>query len=143
MHIFTDIPLEMKNVTENRVQLPQNYIGTNRLCGSPVASPVNVPVKYKQGPGSSFQSAGADPPLLKCSGGSGVRLVGLWTFIMVYLVTTQYFLIQLQLINHSLHSLTNDKGVSNKKKCKHAQQHHNFRVFHSLSKFVLSLLAAV
>ena len=71
-------------------------------------------------------------------------VVGLWTFKMVYLVPTQYFLIQLQLINHFFFdSLINEKGVSNKKKCNHAQQHHNFRVFHSLSKFVRSLLAAV
>ena len=63
---------------------------------------------------------------------------------MVYLVPTQYFLTQLQLINHFFFdSLINEKGVSNKKKCNHAQQHHNFRVFHSLSKFVRSLLAAV
>ena len=52
--------------------------------------------------GSVFQSAGADPPLLKCRWGGGGRLlgvVGLWTFKMVYLVSTQYFLIQLQRIN--------------------------------------------
>ena len=59
---------------------------------------------YIQGPRSSFQSAGADPPLLKRSwGGRGVRggeVVGLWTLKMVYLAPTQYFLIQLQLINH-------------------------------------------
>ena len=34
---------------------------------------------------------------------------------MAYLVPTQYFLIQLQLINHFFNSLTNEKGVSNKK----------------------------
>ena len=64
----------------------------------------------KQGPRSSFQSAGADPPLLKrygVGGGGdrrkvGVGIVGLWTFKMVYLVPTQYFLIQLQLISHLL-----------------------------------------
>ena len=48
-------------------------------------------------------------------GGGGV-VVGLWTFKMVYLVPTQYFLIQLQLINHFFFdSLINEKGVSNKK----------------------------
>ena len=41
--------------------------------------------------------------------------VGLWTFKMVYLVPTQYSLIQLQLINHFFYSLINEKGVSNKK----------------------------
>ena len=75
----------------------------------------------KRGPRSSFQSAGADPPLLKRYGGGGggrgyeegggvgggrrkvgVGVVGLWTFKMVYLVPTQYFLIQLQLISHLL-----------------------------------------
>ena len=30
----------------------------------------------------------------------GVEVVGLWTFKMGYLVPIQYFLIQLQLINH-------------------------------------------
>ena len=33
---------------------------------------------------------------------------------MVYLVPTQYFLLQLQLINHVFNSLTNERGVSNK-----------------------------
>ena len=48
-------------------------------------------------------------------GGCGV--VRLWTLKMVYLVLTQYFFIQLQLINHfSIVTLTiNQKGVSNKK----------------------------
>ena len=50
-----------------------------------------IPPFYLHRPQSSFQSEGADPPL---------GLVGLWTFKMVYLVPTQYFLIQLQLINH-------------------------------------------
>ena len=40
--------------------------------------------------------------------------MGLWTSKMVYLVPTQYFEIQLQLINHFLDSLTNERGVSNK-----------------------------
>ena len=39
--------------------------------------------------------------------------MGLWTSKMVYLVPTQYFLIQLQLINHFF-SLTNERGVSDK-----------------------------
>ena len=64
----------------------------------------------KQGPWSSFQSAGVDPPLLKRYGGGGGGgkrkggggVVRLWTFKMVYLVPTQYFLIQLQLISHLL-----------------------------------------
>ena len=34
---------------------------------------------------------------------------------MVYLVPPQYFLIQLQLINHFFNSLTNERGVSDKK----------------------------
>ena len=38
----------------------------------------------------------------------------LWTLAMVYLLPTQYCLIQLQLINHFFNSLTNEKGVSNK-----------------------------
>ena len=62
---------------------------------------------------------------------------------MVYLVPTQYFLIQLQLINHYFNSLTERKKGQQQKKYNHAQQHHNFRVFHSLSKFVRSLLAAI
>ena len=39
----------------------------------------------------------------------GVGVVGLWTFKMVYLVPTQYFLIQLQLINPYFNSLTERK----------------------------------
>ena len=36
-----------------------------------------------------------------CGGvGGGKGVVGLWTFKMVYPVTTKYFLIHLQLINH-------------------------------------------
>ena len=43
--------------------------------------------------------------------GGGKGAVGLWTFKMVYLVPTKYFLIQLQLINHFFkNSLTNEKG---------------------------------
>ena len=69
-----------------------------------------------QGSPSSFQSAGADPPLLKCNW-SAEEVVGLWTLKMVDPLSTQYFLIQLQVgINHFfLNSLTNEKGVSNKK----------------------------
>ena len=47
----------------------------------------------------SFQSVGADPPLLKplkCIWGREV--VGLWTLKKVDLVSTQYFLIRLKLI---------------------------------------------
>ena len=69
-----------------------------------------------QGSPSTFQSAGADPPLLKCNW-SAEEVVGLWTLKMVDPFSTQYFLIQLQVgINHFfLNSLTNEKGVSNKK----------------------------
>ena len=69
-----------------------------------------------QGSPSSFQSAGADPPLLKCNW-SAEEVVGLWTLKMVDPLSTQYFLIQLQVgVNHFfLNSLTNEKGVSNKK----------------------------
>ena len=69
-----------------------------------------------QGSPSTFQSAGADPPLLKCNW-SAEEVVGLWTLKMVDPLSTQYFLIQLQVgINHFfLNSLTNEKGVSNKK----------------------------
>ena len=76
-----------------------------------------------QGPQSSFQSKGVDPPLLKCSGGGGrggLGVVGLWTFKMVYLVLTQFFLIKL--IDHLFNNFTNGKGVSNKKKL---HQHRN------------------
>ena len=52
-----------------------------------------------QGSRSSFQSAGADPRLLKCIWGREV--VGLWTLKMVDPLSTQYFLLQLQLeISH-------------------------------------------
>ena len=44
----------------------------------------------------------------------------LWTFKMVYLVPTQYFLIQLQLINNFFNSLTNEKGVSNESVTMHS-----------------------
>ena len=97
-----------------------------------------------QGSPSSFQSAGADPPPLK-GNWSAEEVVGLWTLKMVDPLSTQYFLIQLQVgINHFfLNSLTNEKGVSNKKNCNHAQQHHDFRVLHLLQTFVRSLLAVV
>ena len=39
-------------------------------------------------------------PAEKWGGGGEVLVVGLWTFKMVYLVPTEYFLIQLQLVNH-------------------------------------------
>ena len=53
-----------------------------------------------QGSRSSFQSAGADPPLLK-GNWSAEEVVGLWTLKMVDPLSTQYFLIQLQVgINH-------------------------------------------
>ena len=48
----------------------------------------------------SFQSAEADPPCLSVYG--GMEGVGLWTLKKVDLLSTQYFLIQLQLINHFL-----------------------------------------
>ena len=69
-----------------------------------------------QGSPSSFQSAGADPPLLKCNW-SAEEVVGLWTLKIVDPLSTQYFLIQLQVgINlFFFNSLTNEKGVSNKK----------------------------
>ena len=52
-----------------------------------------------QGSRSSFQSAGADPPLLKCIWGREV--VGLWSLKMADPLSTQYFLLQLQLeISH-------------------------------------------
>ena len=62
--------------------------------------------ELQAGPAEKFSKRGTDPPLLKRSGGRGggggreVLVVGLWTFKMVYLVPTEYFLIQLQLVNH-------------------------------------------
>ena len=69
-----------------------------------------------QGSPSSFQSAGADPPPLK-GNWSAEEVVGLWTLKMVDPLSTQYFLLLFQLgINHFFkNSLTNKKGVSNKK----------------------------
>ena len=101
----------------------------------------------KQGPRSSFQKRGGRSTSFESQWGGGrevgVGVVGLWTFKMVYLVPTQYFLIELQLINHYFNSLTERKKGQQQKKYYHAQQHRNFRVFHSLSKLVRSLLAAV
>ena len=60
--------------------------------------------ELQAGPAEKFSKRGTDPNLLKRSGGRGggreVLVVGLWTFKMVYLVPTEYFLIQLQLVNH-------------------------------------------
>ena len=65
--------------------------------------------------------------------------MGLWTLKIVDLMLTQYFLIQLQLIDlFFFNCLTNEEGVSDKKKCNHAQQHHDFRVLHLLQKFAQS-----
>ena len=59
---------------------------------------------------------GVDPPILKFRGGGGSWLWGmLWTLKMVYRVPTRFLLIQLQPINHFFNSLTNEKGVSNRK----------------------------
>ena len=58
---------------------------------------------------------------------------------------TQYFLLQLQLINHFFwNSLTNEKGVSNKKSVTmHSSIITDFRAFHLFQKFVCSLLTAL
>ena len=66
------------------------------------------------GPAEQFSKWGADPPILKCRG-RGEFVVGLWTLKMVNRVPTRYLLIQLRLINNFFNSLTNEKGVSNKK----------------------------
>ena len=47
--------------------------------------------KYSQGRRSSYQSARADPLLLKCSWRGREAVVGLRALKMVYLVPTQYF----------------------------------------------------
>jgi len=65
-------------------------------------------------------------------------VMGLWTIKMVYLVPTQYFLIQLQLINHFFfNSLTNEKQ-------KGVTMHSSIIIFacfsHLKSLSVLSLL---
>ena len=66
------------------------------------------------GSAEQFSKWGADPPILKCRG-RGELVVGLWTLKMVNRVPTRYLLIQLRLINNFFNSLTNEKGVSNKK----------------------------
>ena len=66
--------------------------------------------RVKTGPAEQFPKGGGRATSFGVEGGGG-----LWTFIMVYLVPTHYFLIQFQLINHSLNSLSNEKGVSKKK----------------------------
>ena len=69
-----------------------------------------------QGPPSSFQCAGVDLPLLKCSWGGGGGVCGVVDFknglpgadsIFFNTVTTHQ--------SFFLNSLTNEKGVSNKK----------------------------
>ena len=60
-------------------------------------------VVYNRTHGAAFHvggGGGGDPSLLKCSWMGGGGVVGLWTLKMIYLVPTQYFLIQSQLINH-------------------------------------------
>ena len=76
--------------------------------------------------------------------GGGAVVVAFWTLKMVYLVPTQYFLIELQLINHFFNSLTNEKE-SVTKECNHAQQHHSFRVSFTteIARSLLAVLAAV
>ena len=75
--------------------------------------------------------------------GGGV-VVAFWTLKMVYLVPTQCFLIEIQLINHFFNSLTNEKE-SVTKECNHAQQHHSFRVSFTteIARSLLAVLAAV
>ena len=73
------------------------------------------------------------------SGGGGGLVVAFWTLKMVYLVPTQYFLIELQLINHFFNSLANEKE-SVTKECNHAQCNIIVFAFHSLQRLpVLSL----
>ena len=63
--------------------------------------------KVTTGPAEQFSKCGRRATSFEVGGGG--------TFIMVYLVPTHYFSIQFQLINNFLNSLTNEKGVSNKK----------------------------
>ena len=66
--------------------------------------------RVKTGPAEQFAKGGGRATSFGVEGGGG-----LWTFMVVYLVPTHYFLIQFQLINHFLNSLSNEKGVSKKK----------------------------
>ena len=75
------------------------------------------------------------------SGGRGV-VVAFWTLKMVYLVPTQYFLIELQLINHFFNSLTNDKE-SVTKECNHAQCSIIVFAFHSLQRLPVPSLRSL
>ena len=62
--------------------------------------------KVTTGPAEQFSKCGRRATSFEVGG----------TFIMVYLVPTQYFLIQFQLINNFLNSLTNaKKGLVTKK----------------------------
>ena len=54
------------------------------------------------GPAEQFSKCGGRSTSFEVKLGEGAEVVGLWTLKMVYLVPTQYFLIQLQLINHFL-----------------------------------------
>ena len=75
------------------------------------------------------------------SGGRGV-VVAIWTLKMVYLVPTQYFLIELQLINHFFNSLTNEKE-SVTKECSHAQCSIIVFAFHSLQRLPVPSLRSL
>ena len=66
--------------------------------------------KVTTGPAEQFSKCGRRATSFEVGGGGG------GTFIMVYLVPTHYFLIQFQLINNFLNSLTNaKKGLVTKK----------------------------
>ena len=70
------------------------------------------------GPAEQFSKCGGLSTSFEVNwvgGGEGAGVVGLWTSKMIYLEPTQYFLAQLQLIDHFVNSLRNEKGVSNKK----------------------------
>ena len=67
--------------------------------------------KVTTGPAEQFSKCGRRATSFEVGGGGGGG-----TFIMVYLVPTHYFLIQFQLINNFLNSLTNaKKGLVTKK----------------------------
>ena len=73
---------------------------------------------------------------------SGGVVVAFWTLKMVYLVPTQCFLIELQLINHFFNSLTNDKE-SVTKECNHAQCSIIVFAFHSLQRLPVPSLRSL